>query len=97
MTTIATSLLVALFVLNILATLAVLRKDELSGRKRAVQIVLIWLIPCIGAIACLAFIATDTLHENVGSDTTSFVDNAGASFPLSASNADSGSSGGDGE
>lgn len=43
---------------NILATVAVARTTVFTSSQRAIQIALIWLVPVIGFIVCLAFSAT---------------------------------------
>jgi hypothetical protein len=45
--------LIALFVLNILATARIFRGDLLTTQQRATQTLLIWLVPIVGAIVCL--------------------------------------------
>jgi len=67
--------------LNVLASFAVLRKTELPANKRSLQLVLVWLLPVIGAVVCLAFVLTDTRDSRPSLDKTAFVENADASGP----------------
>jgi hypothetical protein len=53
MTTPAILALLATLAINLLATAAVLRASDLESRQRALQIVLIWLVPLVGATVVL--------------------------------------------
>lgn len=45
--------------LNLLASVAVVRSASFSAAQRRAQIALIWVVPVVGGIIALAFIATD--------------------------------------
>lgn len=45
--------LIVLVGLNIVATVKILRSDLLGPQQRALQILLVWLIPIVGATVCL--------------------------------------------
>lgn len=49
-----------LVLINLIATSAAMRSGTLSGGQRLVQVALIWLLPLIGAVICLAFVSTET-------------------------------------
>ena len=44
-----------LVALDIVATVAVVRNDGLSKGQKAMQVVLAWAVPVLGAIVCLMF------------------------------------------
>ncbi len=52
-----------LVLLDLGATLAVLRNPALSSGQRAFQAVLVWLLPPIGAVVCLVFASMDAREE----------------------------------
>lgn len=57
---IAALLLVLLVLgLNAVATVVIVRRDGLSAGGRAVQLLLVWLLPMIGAILCMAVATAD--------------------------------------
>ena len=51
-------------ILNLFASLAVLRVAELSPSQRLLQLALIWLIPVLGAIVCAAFASSQALGSS---------------------------------
>ncbi|WP_459048269.1 hypothetical protein [Stenotrophomonas sp. PSU_St99] len=55
------ALLLVLLVLglNVVATVVVAQRDGLSAGGRTVQLLLVWLLPLIGAILCLAVATAD--------------------------------------
>ncbi|QDL27248.1 hypothetical protein [Stenotrophomonas maltophilia] len=55
------ALLLVLLVLglNVVATVVVAQRDGLSAGGRAVQLLLVWLLPLVGAILCLAVATAD--------------------------------------
>jgi len=55
------ALLLVLLVLglNLVATVLILRRDGLSAGGRTVQLLLVWLLPLVGAILCLAVATAD--------------------------------------
>ncbi len=55
------ALLLVLLVLglNLAATVVVVRRDGLSAAGRSVQLLLVWLLPLVGAILCMALATAD--------------------------------------
>jgi hypothetical protein len=55
------ALLLVLLVLglNVVATVVIVRRDGLSAGGRTVQLLLIWLLPLVGAILCMAVATAD--------------------------------------
>ena len=52
---VVTLILVALVVgLNLVATFVVLGREEVSAGGRAAQLLLVWLLPLVGAILCMS-------------------------------------------
>jgi hypothetical protein len=51
--------LALLALLNFAASVAIIRADSLARAQRSVQIVLVWLVPVVGAVLALAFLAAD--------------------------------------
>ena len=45
--------LIILFGFNLLATIRVFRADLLAPQQRVLQVLLVWLVPVVGAIICL--------------------------------------------
>ena len=45
--------------LNLVATVVIVRRDGLSAGGRAVQLLLVWLLPLVGAILCMAVATAD--------------------------------------
>ncbi|MGQ5270749.1 hypothetical protein [Xanthomonas arboricola] len=70
--------IIALLALNAFASLGVLRSGNLPLQRRFVQLALVWLVPVVGAVLCLSFLATDTISDEQSLDRTAFVDNADA-------------------
>lgn len=57
---VVTLVLVALVLgLNLVATFVVLGREEVSAGGRTVQLLLVWLLPLVGAILCLAVATAD--------------------------------------
>ncbi|WP_312252459.1 hypothetical protein [Stenotrophomonas sp.] len=57
---VVTLILVALVLgLNLVATFVVLGREEVSAGGRAVQLLLVWLLPLVGAILCMAAATAD--------------------------------------
>jgi hypothetical protein len=55
-------LLIAVVVLvNVIASVAVLRVSVFSTQQRLLQLVLIWFVPIIGAVVCAAFASSQAL------------------------------------
>ncbi len=55
------TLLLALLVLglNAVATVVIVQREGLSAALRAVQLLLVWLLPLVGAIVCMAVATAD--------------------------------------
>lgn len=55
------ALLLVLLVLglNVVATVVIVKRDGLSAGGRTVQLLLIWLLPLVGAILCMAVATAD--------------------------------------
>jgi ABC-type enterochelin transport system permease subunit len=53
---IVVGLLVALFTYQIWVSLVINRADEYDAKQRTVQLILIWLVPILGAAACHLFL-----------------------------------------
>ncbi|KOQ72226.1 hypothetical protein LRM36_12590 [Stenotrophomonas maltophilia] len=55
------ALLLVLLVLglNVVATVVIARRDGLSAGGRTVQLLLVWLLPAVGAILCMAVATAD--------------------------------------
>lgn len=45
--------------LNVVATVVIARRDGLSAGGRTVQLLLVWLLPAVGAILCMAVATAD--------------------------------------
>lgn len=56
---------------NLIATVIVLRSDFYSSLQRRLQLVLVWLIPVVGAACCMSFAA---IHKRA-------IPRAGKKFP----------------
>ncbi len=57
---VVTLVLVALVLgLNLVATFVVLGREEVSAGGRTVQLLMVWLLPLVGAIVCLAVATAD--------------------------------------
>ncbi|MCF5089446.1 hypothetical protein GIW57_04555 [Stenotrophomonas sp. PA-6-5C] len=57
---VVTLVLVALVLgLNLVATFVVLGREEVSAGGRTVQLLLVWLLPLVGAIVCMAMATAD--------------------------------------
>jgi uncharacterized membrane protein YgcG len=54
-TALVTFAIAALVITNLIATRAVLRAGGLSIPQRAMQLAMVWLLPVVGAIVCIAF------------------------------------------
>lgn len=68
--------LVGLIALNAVASFKILANPTMDVSRRFMQVALIWLVPVIGSVVCLAFLATDTVPDKPGLDRTAFVQNA---------------------
>ena len=44
--------------LNLLASVAVIRNRGFSQRQRLLQLLVVWLLPVLGSVACLVFAST---------------------------------------
>ena len=70
--------LAALVILNGIASVRLVASQSLSPPQRAAPLLLVWLVPAVGAIVTLSFLTTDTLHDTPSIDRTAFIDNADA-------------------
>lgn len=57
----------AILLLNLVATVIVLRTDLCTVRQRRMQLWLLWAVPVVGAITCLVFVYSQTAPEPVPS------------------------------
>ena len=73
-----TSTLIALsalvLVLNLFGSVAILRTPLFSGAQRLLQLLVVWLVPIIGAIVCRVFVASQSRDQVPGLDRTAFAD-----------------------
>ena len=53
-------LLAVVLIINIVASARVLRVPDLSRSQRHFQLALIWIVPIIGSVVCLAFASSQT-------------------------------------
>lgn len=93
-----TFLLVAIVaIVNVFASVAVLRVSAFSTSQRWLQLGLIWLVPIIGAVVCVAFAHSQALGPSTSStvDPLYFPSDGGA--PDGPGIGLCGGSGGDGE
>ena len=60
--------------LNTISTVVVLRSPSFNGTQRFLQLLVVWLIPIVGAIVCLTFVASQSRDEAMTGDKTAFVD-----------------------
>jgi len=73
--------LVALLALNSWASLRVLSNSDAPAVRRLAQLALVWLVPVVGPVLCLVFLAGDTnAHMSVRYG-TEFADNTSAGDP----------------
>lgn len=70
--------LVVLLCLNAVSSVRVVRADDTPGARKAAQLILIWALPVLGAIACLAVLRSDSIEFAAGLDRTAFTENADA-------------------
>lgn len=68
----AVAALLILLVLNAWMTLRLIRDDDVSSRQRWLQILLVWLLPFVGAFALLAIrkAQTASIPRSVGSESS---------------------------
>lgn len=101
---VVTLVLIALVLgLNLVATYVVVRRDDVSAGGRALQLLLVWLLPLVGAILCMAIATADgSVSRSEGSFAGSY-DSSGSyssdshnSHSYSGSDCSSDSGGGDG-
>ena len=73
--------LASLAILNGFASNRLVASQALSRRQRAIQLLLVWFVPVVGAVLTLIFLSMDTLHAPASVDKTAFVDNVDAVNP----------------
>lgn len=66
--------LVLVSALNIVTCVAILRSPFFNRSQRVLQMLIVWLIPVVGAIVCFVFLASQSRDEAAGLDRTAFVD-----------------------
>lgn len=71
-------MLLAVLVVNVLSSIRIARRVSLSRTQRLVQFAIVWCVPIVGAIVCLAVISIDAVLEEAVPDTTSFVESGAA-------------------
>jgi cytochrome bd-type quinol oxidase subunit 2 len=76
------SILIAVSVLvifNLIATAFVLRHNALSRFQQAIQVLVVWLLPVIGGVVCLAFTRSQANQDPLSdADKRAFADSAWA-------------------
>ena len=101
---VVTLVLIALVLgLNLVATYVVVRRDDVSVGGRMVQLLLVWLLPLVGAILCMAIATADgSVSRSEGSFAGSYDSSGGyasdshSSHSHGGSDCSSDSGGGDG-
>ncbi|AWH16865.1 hypothetical protein C1922_05795 [Stenotrophomonas sp. ZAC14D2_NAIMI4_7] len=90
---VVTVILIALVLgLNLVATFVVVGRDELSVGGRLVQLLLVWLLPLLGAILCMAASTSDGSSSRAdGSGGGSYTSSDSGSSASSDCGSDSGS------
>ncbi|NZA25661.1 hypothetical protein H0E84_04640 [Luteimonas sp. SJ-92] len=89
--------LLALLTLNAIASVAVLRDPVATPGRRSAQLAIVWLLPVLGAIVCLAVASAHAREGVAGSIATPYADNAGGGQVDAATSAgDCGGGGSDG-
>ncbi|MNM90586.1 hypothetical protein D3C81_1028520 [compost metagenome] len=102
---VVTLVLVALVLgLNLVATFVVLGREEVSAGGRTVQLLLVWLLPLVGAIVCMAMATADDSPARGDGTGGGAYDSSGgssgdshSSHSYSSSDCGSGDSGGGGD
>ena len=72
-----TIILILLFVVQAYASIVVTRVPNLSKRNRFLQLVIIWLVPLIGGIVCIAFARNETNSTPPPKSSGDFIDPGG--------------------
>ena len=67
-----------LLCLNLAGSLVVMRNLDLSASQRAIQLLVIWLVPVIGSIICMSFSSSQSDNRDLALDRTAFADNVDA-------------------
>ena len=68
----------AVIVLNGFASLSVLRNHQAPLSQRSLQLAMIWLLPLVGAVVCLSFLATAEAADARDLDREAFAENVSA-------------------
>lgn len=66
-----------LLCLNLAGSFVVLRHRDLSTSQRTIQLLVIWLVPIIGSIICIAFASSQSNGSDSGLDRKAFAENVG--------------------
>ena len=64
-----TYLITAILLLNVVASAVVIRNREATASQRVMQLVVVWLLPVVGAVMCLVF---SRLRSDPVRDSSSF-------------------------
>lgn len=73
-----TTIAALLLCLNLLGSLVVLRNRDLSASQRALQLLVIWLVPVVGSIICTTLASSLSNNHDPGLGREAFVDNVDA-------------------
>lgn len=68
------ALLALCALLNLVASVAVLRATSMPPARRALQLALVWLVPLVGAALCLAFVIADNARPGTAPELIAPVD-----------------------
>lgn len=104
MDTIVVGILAAVAILNGFASARVLRSSPAPLTQRSLQLAMIWLLPVVGAVVCLSFLATTEAADAQVADREAFAENVSAyddthhsahdgCVPVGADSSDGGGSG----
>jgi len=78
MDTIVLGVLAGVVLLNGFASLRVLRNHPAPPAQRILQLAMIWLLPVVGAVVCLSFLATAQTSDAQELDREAFAENVSA-------------------
>jgi hypothetical protein len=75
------AIIITWLVLSGLASLIVLRNSASSSTRRFIQLAIVWALPVLGAIICLAVISAQSQARASSLDRAAFTENTGAAAP----------------
>lgn len=78
MNSVVPGIFAAVIVLNGFASLRVFRNHQVTLAQRRLQLILIWLLPVVGAVLCLSFLASTHGVDAQQLDRETFTDNVSA-------------------